>query len=99
MPVNAYAKGVTPNGIQQLIGNVWEWVYASIEHVQDGQDLFALQEPLGEIRGGAFDTYFASQATCQFRSGQPLFLRVPNTGFRCCVPASALHLLQVGEPQ
>ena len=99
VPVSDYANGSTPNGIHQLIGNVWEWVYATIEHVHDGRDLVALQEPLGEIRGGAFDTYFASQATCQFRSGQPLFLRAPNTGFRCCVPASALHLLQVGEPQ
>ena len=99
VPVSDYANGATPNGIQQLIGNVWEWVYASIEHIQDGKDLFALQEPLGEIRGGAFDTYLASQSTCRFRSGQPLFYRAPNVGFRCCVPASALHLLQVGEQQ
>ena len=99
VPVSDYANGATPNGIQQLIGNVWEWVYASIEHVLDGQDLFALKEPLGEIRGGAFDTYLASQATCRFRSGQPLFYRAPNVGFRCCVPANALHLLQVGQLQ
>jgi iron(II)-dependent oxidoreductase len=98
VPVQEYAKGATPNGIQQLIGNVWEWVYASIDHVQDGKDLFALEEPLGEIRGGAFDTYLPAQATCRFRSGQPLFFRAPNIGFRCCVAASALHLLQVGEP-
>ncbi len=96
VPVKDYPNGATPNGIQQLIGNVWEWVYASIEHVQYGNDLFALQEPLGEIRGGAFDTYFASQATCRFRSGLPLFFRAPNVGFRCSVPFSALHLLQVG---
>jgi gamma-glutamyl hercynylcysteine S-oxide synthase len=44
-----------------------------------------LDETMAEIRGGAFDTYFQSQATCQFRTGQPVFFRGANVGFRCCL--------------
>ncbi len=45
---------------------------------------------MAEIRGGAYDTYFHSHATCQFRTGQPLLFRGENVGFRCCISESAL---------
>ena len=45
---------------------------------------------MAEIRGGAFDTYFHSQATCQFRTGQPLLYRAENIGFRCCINSHGL---------
>ena len=86
-PVDSYYDGSTPNGISQVIGNVWEWVDAP----------FAGSEPpefatggLCEIRGGAFDTYFPKQATCQFRTGQPRLFRPNNTGFRLCVACEDL---------
>ncbi len=97
VPSASYNEGDTPNGIQQLIGNVWEWIYASIEQVDENAELFPLTEPLGEIRGGAFDTYLPSQATCLFRSGQPLLHRASNLGFRCCVPATAPQFQHVDE--
>lgn len=88
VPANQFADGATPNGIYQLVGNVWEWT----------DSRFALPEALPEangemyeVRGGAFDTYFPSQATCQFRSGQPSLVRASNTGFRCSVPADAIQ--------
>lgn len=89
--VHDYASGMTPNGVGHLIGNVWEWVFGLIDfcEVESGQVL--LQQPLAEIRGGAFDTYLPSQATCTFRSGARLFDRVHNIGFRCCV---AQHVLR-----
>lgn len=88
--VNDFSLGATPNGVNQLIGNVWEW--------QNGQFLLSSPSPnsgsteqiLAEIRGGAFDTYFASQTSCQFRSGQPLLARTANIGFRCCVESHVL---------
>ena len=45
------------------------------------------------IRGGAFDTYFESQATSQFQSGENPLLRRHNIGFRCVVGACDLALV------
>jgi iron(II)-dependent oxidoreductase len=89
--VREFAAGATPNGIFQLIGNVWEWVYASIEEIYLDGAPASILEPLGEIRGGAFDTYLPSQASCLYRSGRPLLSRNENVGFRCCVPTSDLQ--------
>ena len=75
VPVQAFKLGNTPNGVRQLIGNVWEWVDTQfLPSTEEGVSIL-LEETMAEIRGGAFDTYFHSQATCQFRSGQPLFVR------------------------
>jgi iron(II)-dependent oxidoreductase len=87
-PVDACRDGDTPNGVRQLCGNVWEWIDAQYQpFCQDGISVL-LSEPMAEIRGGAFDTYFATQATCQFRTGQPLLFRGNNVGFRCCLSES-----------
>ena len=37
------------------------------------------------IRGGAFDTYFETQAHCQFQSGESPLARKHNIGFRCAL--------------
>ncbi len=86
-PVHRYSNGCTPNGISQLIGNVWEWV--SDEFAPQGPENDEMR-PWGEIRGGAFDTYLAIQATCQFRSAQQKLWREHNVGFRCAVNANEL---------
>ncbi|MFV1965789.1 MAG: formylglycine-generating enzyme family protein, partial [Pirellulaceae bacterium] len=92
VPVQDYYEGCTPNGVYQLVGNVWEWVAAAFECVcDDKHSRVVFERPMGEIRGGAFDTYFANQSTCQFRSGQPLPYRGTNVGFRCCVSADQLR--------
>ncbi len=91
--VTDYETGNTPNGIRQLVGNVWEWVDVQF-HPQAEQGVSVLlDQTMAEIRGGSFDTYFHSQATCQFRTGQPVLYRGANTGFRCCVSTSALTAL------
>lgn len=90
VPVASYAESATPNGVFQLVGNVWEWVNTSISGVELHGQMQQLNEMLGEIRGGAFDTYFPSQATSSFRSGQSLLNRCHNVGFRCIVDAQLL---------
>ena len=90
--VSEFAAGQTPNGVGQLIGNVWEWVDAQFFPETDGYVNVSLDHVMAEIRGGAFDTYFQSQATCQFRSGQPLQHRTANVGFRCCITADRIPL-------
>jgi gamma-glutamyl hercynylcysteine S-oxide synthase len=87
VPVDALVDGNNPNGIRQLIGNVWEWVDTQYTPANEGTVKVMLSEAMAEVRGGAFDTYFASQASCQFRTGQPIFSRPSNVGFRCCVSA------------
>lgn len=89
-PVDAFSGGNTPNGIRQLIGNVWEWVDAQFQPMAQEGTSVLLEDSMAEIRGGAYDTYFHSHATCQFRTGQPLLFRGENVGFRCCISESAL---------
>ncbi len=90
VPVSQINSGNTPNGVRQLVGNVWEWVDAQFYPGACEGASIVLDQTMAEIRGGAFDTYFPSQATCQFRTGQPLLFRGANVGFRCCVSANSL---------
>lgn len=96
--VSSLTAGSTRNGIRQLIGNVWEWVDGQFYPNTDADVSVELDQTMAEIRGGAFDTYFHSQATCQFRTGQPLMFRGPNVGFRCCVSGSALSAPADSQP-
>ncbi len=81
--VDACPAGAAPNGVLQLVGNTWEWVDADL-NCQDEEGCEVVGEaPLKVIRGGAFDTYFAWQATSTFRSGLPTLARAHNVGFRC----------------
>ena len=92
VPVYDFDEGSSPNGVYQLSGNVWEWVGTLFEcDESDGAQVF-MEQPMAEIRGGAFDTYFASQATCQFRSGHSLLKRSHNIGFRCAISVDSLNL-------
>jgi iron(II)-dependent oxidoreductase len=78
--VDQRPEGASAAGIQQLAGNVWEWTLD--DFVGDG---LLLPAPMKAVRGGAFDTYFECQATCQFRSGEISANRRHNIGFRCAV--------------
>ncbi len=94
--VDQYA-GVSVGGVSQLIGNVWEWTRGDFGHGNSvGSDLM-LEVPMKSIRGGAFDTYFDNQATCQFQSGEVAVARKDNIGFRCAVGACDLMLARAGQ--
>jgi iron(II)-dependent oxidoreductase len=94
--VSDYSDSATPNGIVQLVGNVWEWVDGCFAEVEFEGRMIEIEEPLGEIRGGAYDSYFPTQANCIFRSGQALMSRTHNVGFRC---AASAHLLAEMEAE
>jgi iron(II)-dependent oxidoreductase len=85
LPVDACPGGATPNGVQQLIGNVWEWTDGEFDCVDDQNREVVGETPLRPLRGGAYDTYFPWQATSHFRTGMPPLSRVPNVGFRCAM--------------
>lgn len=86
-PVTAYPEGAAPNGVLQLIGNVWEWTASDLEMTDEKGRPVVGDMLLKSIRGGAFDTYFSCQATSHFRTGLACLARAHNVGFRCVLDA------------
>ncbi len=85
LPVDACPGGAAPNGVLQLIGNVWEWVDGDLVLMAEEGRHVVGEMMMKCIRGGAFDTYFPWQATSTFRSGASSLARSHNIGFRCAV--------------
>lgn len=99
VPVDQYAEGVSVGGVCQLIGNVWEWTSGNYRGFDYAEGELILPSPMKNIRGGAFDTYFDAQATCQFPSGENPIGRKHNIGFRCAVGVCDLAMDRVfGRP-
>ncbi|MHC4441565.1 MAG: formylglycine-generating enzyme family protein [Planctomycetota bacterium] len=82
-PVYEHASGAAPNGVLQLIGNVWEWTSSNFETVDDEDRPVIGDMVMKSVRGGAFDTYFPAQATSYFRTGIVSMARCNNIGIRC----------------
>ena len=90
VPVDEFAEGVSVGGVYQLIGNVWEWTAGNFRAGDHIAGRLELPAPMKNIRGGAFDTYFDNQATCQFQSSESPLGRRRNIGVRCAVGVSDL---------
>ncbi len=90
--VEEFAEGVSVGGVYQLIGNVWEWTSGDFTPAFEGSFDNDDQDAMKNIRGGAFDTYFESQASCQFASGEHPLQRKHNIGFRCALGMCDLTL-------
>lgn len=88
--VSEYQSGGSVGGIHQLIGNVWEWTASRL--CDTAHPSLHMPETMKSIRGGAFDTYFESQATCHYQSGELPLARRANIGFRLALSMSALEL-------
>lgn len=85
VPVNEFENGAAPNGVLQLVGNVWEWTDSDF-CLSDKEGRAVVGDmPMKSIRGGAFDTYFPNQATSFFRTGLACLFRMHNVGFRCAM--------------
>lgn len=85
VPVDDYPEGASVGGIYQLVGNVWEWTSTLWGVWEPSSKRAETTVPMRSLRGGAFDTYFDSQAACQFQSGDDPLARRRNIGFRCAL--------------
>ncbi len=83
VPVDEFESGAAPNGVLQLVGNVWEWTASDLDITDPQGHPLVGDMLLKSIRGGAFDTYFPAQATSFFRTGLASLARAHNVGFRC----------------
>jgi iron(II)-dependent oxidoreductase len=83
--VHTLPDGASLGGVHQLVGNVWEWTTSTFGAWEPAQNKLETYLPLKSIRGGAFDTYFDTQSTCQFQSGESPLARKHNVGFRCAL--------------
>jgi iron(II)-dependent oxidoreductase len=85
LPVDACPGGAAPNGVVQLVGNVWEWTATDFDCTDDHDRPIVGDMELKAIRGGAYDTYFPWQANSLFRSGLTTLSRAHNVGIRCAM--------------
>ncbi|MBN1591242.1 MAG: SUMF1/EgtB/PvdO family nonheme iron enzyme [Pirellulales bacterium] len=90
--IREFSDGVSVGGVHQLIGNVWEWTNSNFHGGEHPFGKLTFMTPMKSIRGGAFDTYFENQATCQFQSGDSALARKRNVGFRLAIGVCDLVL-------
>lgn len=86
--VDAYPEGATVGGVEQMVGNVWEWTASTLDESTPQGVRFP--SALRTIRGGAFNTYFENQATCHFQSAEHPLSRRDNIGIRLAISMNVL---------
>jgi iron(II)-dependent oxidoreductase len=97
--VTASPDSASVGGVQQLIGNVWEWTSSAFGHWEPAGRKVETPMPHKSIRGGAFDTYFDNQAHCQFQSGESPLSRKHNIGFRCALGFCDVVIMPSESPE
>ena len=97
-PVGAYPAGVSPTGVHQLVGDVWEWLdtdfagypdFAPFPYREYSEVFFGPEYKM--LRGGSFGTD-TSAARATFRNWDYPIRRQIFAGFRCARDASPTEL-------
>ena len=87
MAVGSYVRGNTPTGLQDMIGNVWEWTASSMAPYPGAPASVTAQPQYRVIRGGAFNTPAPNATTRGFNDPVANRENLAVTGFRCAMPA------------
>lgn len=88
--VSEYHAGGTTDGVCQMVGNVWEWTLDPLATWLYSGELARGSSEYRSLRGGAFDTYVESQGSPLAASGDNVFARKHNIGFRCVLDLDAV---------
>lgn len=81
-PVDSFAAGTSPDGILNLVGNVWEWtrdLYARYDGTPDPEN----DGKFRVLRGGAWNSDLPHLTTTYRLAYEPDFRFAANGGFRC----------------
>ena len=81
-PADSFAEGASPEGVLNLLGNVWEWtrdVYAPYEGEPDAETTGKFRV----LRGGSWNSDPAHLTTTYRLAYDPEFRFAANGGFRC----------------
>jgi formylglycine-generating enzyme required for sulfatase activity len=87
--VGRYPQGASPAGVQDMIGNVWEWVasefavYPGSNHTLTFKNLDEAGKLYRVIRGGAYDGDGEKTHDASYRGYLDGGLPYPKVGFRC----------------
>jgi formylglycine-generating enzyme required for sulfatase activity/tRNA A-37 threonylcarbamoyl transferase component Bud32 len=87
--VGTMANGASPEGVVDLVGNVWEWTATPIAPYPGGAPIPNVQpSQYYVIRGGAFDTPDSTASPTMRGYAPPAADRsaLDKTGFRCVMP-------------
>jgi iron(II)-dependent oxidoreductase len=80
-PVGRFEKGANAEGVQDLIGNVWEWVDAWYNPYETPES--ALEKQYRVLRGGAWNSDDVHLTATYRMAYRPDFAFAANGGFRC----------------
>ena len=88
-PVGSFPKGASPFGLQDVVGNVWEWAgdwYAPYTPGATSDPAGAASGTERVLRGGAWNGGDAAWVRPTYRFKSTPSLRSHGIGFRCARP-------------